>query len=180
MCDLKTERGAFLLPLTSPSSTLLRFLLRSLSFKAGSGTSSVEGTVVSQYPIRPSQDAVRTWVPAALAEIEETGAVCRWREARAFDSFVLAMGFSVIWVRRAVRSCEALAMMSCCESSSKGEEETRQSEVMGAGCAGMLAVRFLERSNARRWPSYEAVRKYLKKRIRWLCKYDFESRKSER
>jgi hypothetical protein len=73
------------------------------------------------------------------------------------------MGFSVTCVRRAVRSCEALAMMSCCESSSKDEEETRQSEVMGAGCAGMLAVRFLERSNARRWPSYEAVRKYLKK-----------------
>ena len=119
-------------------------------------------------------------MPATLAEIEETGAVCRWREARAFDSFVLTMGFSVTCVRRAVRSCEALAMMSCCESSSKGKEETRQSEVMGAGCAGMLAVRFLERSNARRWPSYEAVRKYLKKRIRWLCKYDFESRESER
>lgn len=92
-------------------------------------------------------------MPTALLEMEETGAVCRWRDARAFDSLLPEMGFSVTWVRHAVRSCEALAMMCCWESSSMVDEETMQIEVIGAGCMGMLAARFLERSNARTWPS---------------------------
>jgi hypothetical protein len=51
----------------------------------GSGTSSDAGTVVSHRPIRPSQDDVRRCVPPVLDDIDETGAVWRWSDERAFE-----------------------------------------------------------------------------------------------
>lgn len=78
--DLSTVTGAFLLGRSASSTTFRRFFR---SWTTGSGTSSVEGICVSQSPIRPSHEAVRRCDPDRLDETEETGPVCRWRDARA-------------------------------------------------------------------------------------------------
>lgn len=104
VCDLSTLIGAFRRGFDS-SSTFRRFFLSRPLF-SGSGTSSVEGTVVSQRPIRPSQEDVRTCVPEEFEETDETGAVCRWSVARTlvFDGVEGVAESNMSWEIAAVRS----------------------------------------------------------------------------
>lgn len=105
---LSTLRGAFRLAFEALSFAFFRRFF--LSGPSSTGTSSAEGTMVSQTPIKLSQEAVRRCDPEELDAMEDTGAVCRWREAN-----VSALGLpellsaKVVLVIRAVRSCEALA-----------------------------------------------------------------------
>lgn len=70
-----TASGAFLTGLSPFSSTLRRFFLFASPEGCESGTSSDAGIDVSQRPMRPSQDAVRTCLPLEFAATEETGDV---------------------------------------------------------------------------------------------------------
>jgi hypothetical protein len=123
---LRTFKGAFLL--TALSSVTLRRFFRSTP-RFSRGTSSEVGTMVSQNPMSPSQEAVRRCVPAGEAVTLAIGAVCRWR---------LASG--VVWARPgleresrvsfAVRSCDAEASKWLLEVGL--EVGTRHREVIGA------------------------------------------------
>ncbi len=113
------------------SATLRRFFLSAPPVVSSAGTSSVSGIEVSQKPIRPSHDEVRMCDPDAFAATEERGAVWRCRDARVCAFEGPAEGERSMRVRRAVRSCDALAMR--CAS---GElEGTMAIEDTGAVCA---------------------------------------------
>lgn len=119
VCDFRTVTGAFLLASTSSRATFLRFL-RALSVSS-CGTSSVSGITVSQRPIKPSHDAVKRCDPDTFEAIDASGALCRWSEASGTaGAFFVWPGASERRVRRAVRSCEALATRCVCASSWDG------------------------------------------------------------
>jgi hypothetical protein len=71
---------------------------------------------------------VRRWEPVWSEEIEESGEVWRWSEARFWDDGE-ASGTSETRVREAVMSCEALAMST--DSFVDAGDGTTQTEVMG-------------------------------------------------
>ena len=91
---------------------------------------------MSQRPIRPSQDEVRRCEPEGLAETEETGAVCKWRDAsvRDFDSEVPDPG-RAMRVMRAVRSWDALPTRTESSVIEPGWGGMTHMEEIGALCA---------------------------------------------
>lgn len=130
--DLSTVVGAlrFPRPWSASPAILRRFLRSEEEAKSNVGaTSSWVGIVVSQRPIRWSQDAVRIWEPVWSDEMEVRGEVWRWSEARVWNDGE-ASGSSETRMREAVRSCEALATRT--DSSVGVEDGTTQTSVMGA------------------------------------------------
>lgn len=90
--------------------------------------------------MRPSHEEVRRCEPDASVDTEDSGLVCRCREAT-----VDALGPSEsrdMRVRHAVRSCDELARMR--DSVSADGDGTTQTEVMGAWCTEMSRRGFWE------------------------------------
>lgn len=108
---------------------------------------------VSHRPRSESQPDVRRCEPELDEVICEMGAECRCRDAsvRGVSSEVIEMD-----VRRAVISCEALAMMRSSES-----EGRTCTDVMGAEWPVIASLTFCEESKMRMAASYEPVTKYL-------------------
>lgn len=157
VCPFNTVIGAFRRTpgsVSSPPASLLRLVVRIVSISRG--TSSTVGMAVSHTPTRVSHEAVRRCVPEGEEEMEERGAVCVCNEAIAFDVESEERGN---WVRRAERSCEAVA--SSTELGGELGDGTMQRAAMGARCACVLFVSFWEWSNERMQPSYDVVRKCL-------------------
>lgn len=148
--DFSTVEGDFRLAFSAesffpPFNFRLFFLSRSLT--GASGTSSDEGTRVSQRPIKVSQEEVSKCVPDELDAIEETDAVCKCNFARVFDSELDAESDdSVIRVIWADKSCEEVAIRWEAWSSSTLDcgIGTTQREVIGAVWASVLNANFWE------------------------------------
>jgi len=104
VCDFSTATGAFRFMVAG--AVLRRFFLSSPRSR---GTWWSFGIEVSQTPMRPSHEEVRRCEPDASVDIEDSGLVCRCKEAT-----VDALGPSAprdMRVRHAVRSCDELARM---------------------------------------------------------------------
>lgn len=128
---LSTASGALRIAVSSVS--ILRRLLPGPEVgKDTKGASCVLGIAVSQNPMSVSHDAVRRCVPVGEAAMAERGAVCRCSDATdaAFDVEEMQKR-----VRRAERSCEAVAKRMLSTSVADEGEGTRVIALIGALCA---------------------------------------------